>query len=249
MSRSGSLIFDLAMQFLAPIEGKFSDNPADKGGQTKWGISQFAHPDVWPEIHSLDDAARLVYWPRFWQALELDKLTPGLAVVAFDWAVHSGVGVVRKSLLLVKGQANPAWELQRLRFRFIGDGTQRGRFTQPGFDKTTFLEGHLDRLAQLDFLLATLEPPAKLSRMEVQKMPALLLPANEPKPLLYARRGWAFLLGILPTVVTLAGTLGWHPTDPNGVVSSLDGIVQSIFGALIGGLSLWSYLKPDKPKV
>lgn len=244
------------MEWLAPIEGEWSDDPADLGGQTKWGVSRLFHPDVWPEIHSLTDATRLVYWPRFWLALGCDTFPPALGVVVFDWAVNSGPGAARRYLQ----PGIDVWEYLEARVRFLANGTQHARFTTAGVDKTHFLEGHWVRTLRLAHLVADLdlapevdrvpevenEPPtASLPTQETQTMPVF---ATEPKPLVYSRRVWAALLGLLPTLVTLMAGFGWNVPLPDGLVAGLDGAVQALFGLVVAGLALWSKVRPDSPK-
>lgn len=71
-------------------EGGYVNNPADPGGETKWGISKRSYPRV--DIKSLtQDAAEKIYYDDFWQPLQADHLYDGVAWQLFDFAVNSGI--------------------------------------------------------------------------------------------------------------------------------------------------------------
>lgn len=62
----------------------------DTGGDTRWGISKRAHPDV--DIASLTRiGAMAIYHARYWRALQADKLPRGLDLCVYDAAVNMGV--------------------------------------------------------------------------------------------------------------------------------------------------------------
>jgi hypothetical protein len=70
----------------------------DTGGDTKYGISKNANPDV--DIDKLTiEGARKLYKDRYWNAISGDKLAainPALAQVAFDTAVNQGVSKAKQ---------------------------------------------------------------------------------------------------------------------------------------------------------
>lgn len=70
-------------------EGGYVNDPRDPGGETKFGISKRAHPDV--DIASLTiDQARDIYRRDYWDANRLGELPARMAVAVFDGAVNSG---------------------------------------------------------------------------------------------------------------------------------------------------------------
>lgn len=75
-------------------EGGFTEDPADPGGATRWGISQRANPEINPKTltrKQASDIYREKYWKPTVEALGLDA--PGseaLALSVFDFAVNSG---------------------------------------------------------------------------------------------------------------------------------------------------------------
>lgn len=75
---------------------KYTNLPNDKGGPTKWGITQttaraFGYNG---RMQDLDyDTAFAIYKERFWHAPKFDEInirSDKLAVAMFDWGVNSG---------------------------------------------------------------------------------------------------------------------------------------------------------------
>jgi len=70
--------------------GGYTNDPVDPGGETKWGISKRANPDV--DIKNLTrDQAVEIYKKRYWKD-EWEKLGFPLAVCMMDTAVNGGNG-------------------------------------------------------------------------------------------------------------------------------------------------------------
>ncbi len=70
---------------------KFTDDPIDRGGATKYGISQRAYPNV--DIRNLtEQQARDIYKRDYWDRVHADKITSqAIAENIFDTAVNMGV--------------------------------------------------------------------------------------------------------------------------------------------------------------
>ena len=67
--------FHTAMKFiLSPdVEGEYSNDPNDPGGETKWGISKRAYPDL--DIRNLTKADALaIYFRDYWTACDCDNI-------------------------------------------------------------------------------------------------------------------------------------------------------------------------------
>lgn len=90
--------FERAVKRLLKIEGGYSDHPADSGGATRWGVTEFlarAHGyrgDMrdYPVAMALD-----VYHAEFWTRLRLDDiaiLSPAIAYELFDTEVNTPAG-------------------------------------------------------------------------------------------------------------------------------------------------------------
>lgn len=81
--------FDSAVKFILKAEGADSDDPKDPGGLTRYGISQRAHPDV--SVAKLTERAAVdLYRARYWEAYQLEKLPPPIAVAVMDGTVQHG---------------------------------------------------------------------------------------------------------------------------------------------------------------
>jgi len=85
------MTFDECFEKLIGHEGELSNHPADKGGLTKYGISQRAYPAL--DIAALTlDTAKEIYRRDYWSRAQCDRLPPALAFQVFDGAVNSGIG-------------------------------------------------------------------------------------------------------------------------------------------------------------
>jgi lysozyme family protein len=83
--------FDQCFDKLISHEGGYVNDPRDPGGETKFGISKRAYPQV--DIKNLTlDAAKAIYKRDYWDRAQCDKLPPQVAYLLFDAAVNSGIG-------------------------------------------------------------------------------------------------------------------------------------------------------------
>jgi len=89
--------FPKALNFVLKWEGGYSHDPNDPGGETNWGISKRAYPDL--DIKNLTkDQAMRIYVNDYWVPLDGDSLPWPLDLIAFDTAVNMGVS--RSKVLL-----------------------------------------------------------------------------------------------------------------------------------------------------
>lgn len=83
--------FDQCFDKLISHEGGYVNDPRDPGGETKFGISKRAYPQV--DIKNLTlGAAKEIYKRDYWDRAQCDKIHPSVAYVLFDAAVNSGIG-------------------------------------------------------------------------------------------------------------------------------------------------------------
>ena len=90
--------FEHGWKFVQRWEGGYVNDPADPGGETKYGISKRAHPEVNIKDLTLEQAAQ-IYRKDYWDALKLDQLVetrPLFAITVFDAAVNLGPLQARK---------------------------------------------------------------------------------------------------------------------------------------------------------
>lgn len=91
--------FDQAFARTVGIEGGYSNNPADRGGETMWGITEAvarAHGYHGPMKDMPILAAKDIYRQSYWLLLHLDQVdavSPAIAMEMFDTAVNCGPGV------------------------------------------------------------------------------------------------------------------------------------------------------------
>ena len=89
--------FDAAFEALIGHEGGYVNDPRDPGGETKFGISKRAYPNV--DIKSLTlDAAKAIYRKDYWGPAQAEALPACVAFDVFDMAVNSGVKTAIRTL-------------------------------------------------------------------------------------------------------------------------------------------------------
>lgn len=90
-------VWESAFDLLMKNEGGYVDNPHDKGGKTKYGISKRAYPNE--DIANLTiERAKEIYKRDYWNRCKCDLLPDALSVAVFDFAVNSGVNRAIKYL-------------------------------------------------------------------------------------------------------------------------------------------------------
>ena len=92
--------FALALKFTLFAEGGYSDNSADSGGPTNYGITQGTW-DAYTAAQGLVPSpvdklplstAKAIYQHMYWEAGHCPELPEKLAICHFDWCVNHGVG-------------------------------------------------------------------------------------------------------------------------------------------------------------
>jgi lysozyme family protein len=82
--------FPNALAHLLQVEGGYVDDPADRGGRTKYGITQRTYPNLDIE-HLTQDEAGAIYRRDWWDRYGYGRLTYGpLATKLLDMAVNMG---------------------------------------------------------------------------------------------------------------------------------------------------------------
>lgn len=89
--------FNKAVNIVFDHEGFYSDDSNDSGGETKFGISQKAYPDL--DIKNLTKKhAKFLYEQDYWNSCKCLGLPKTLRLVVFDCAVNQGVHFASKAL-------------------------------------------------------------------------------------------------------------------------------------------------------
>lgn len=93
------MAFDQAFARTVGLEGGYSNNRADRGGETMWGITAAvarANGYSGPMAQMPMEIAKAIYRARYWDLLDLDpvdQISPAIAAKIFDLAVNCGPGV------------------------------------------------------------------------------------------------------------------------------------------------------------
>ncbi len=98
--------FDSAFKITLGFEGGYSNEPADKGGKTMYGITEGTLNSAIQKgvvertsIHNLTiEQAKKIYRTMYWQPVKGDELGEPLDLLVFDCAVNSGVGTAVRLL-------------------------------------------------------------------------------------------------------------------------------------------------------
>lgn len=157
--------FEKALAFVLAREGGKSDHPADKGGRTNKGITQFTYDayktakakaqgvpyvetDVW---EATDEEIADIYRRRYWEPSGASMEQWPLSLAIMDFAVHSGPARAKKNLQLVQSgggtMLNPKQQAIALtaRRRQMMQNIVNNDRTQK-----VFLKGWLNRVDLLD---------------------------------------------------------------------------------------------------
>ena len=98
--------FETVVHMVLEHEGGYVNHPSDPGGETKYGISKRAYPDVDIAELTKDDAADL-YKRDYWDRIKGDDLPAGVAC-----AVH-GLCCQFRNLTCIKSSPIRLWNHKR----------------------------------------------------------------------------------------------------------------------------------------
>lgn len=97
--------FDDVFDRLIGVEGDYVNDPKDPGGETKYGISKRAYPEL--DIAALTrEDAEAIYLRDFWNPIEADMLPEAVTFQLFDFAVNSGIETATRYLQRALGVAD-----------------------------------------------------------------------------------------------------------------------------------------------
>lgn len=126
-------------------DGGYTNDLTDPGGETKWGISKRAYPDI--DIKSLTkEEALIIYEKDYWLKIGADKMEKRMAIACFDSAVNCGVGRTRSWLAELENKPDvkdkARWMIQR-RTQYYLDLVKK----RPALNK--YIKGWLNRVNDL----------------------------------------------------------------------------------------------------
>jgi lysozyme family protein len=157
--------FDACMPFIFKAEGGYSDNPADPGGPTNFGITlaTLRAYEGDPNL-TADDAkkltpavAREIYRTAYWNRMQCGALPAGLDLEVFDFGVNSGPAESVKTLQRLVGvtQDGSVGPITLAAVRQFNVGDLIGRFAQArlafyqSLNMPEFEQGWATRVAQI----------------------------------------------------------------------------------------------------
>lgn len=80
-------------------DGSPTNDPADLGGRTQFGISEKANPEAWLDNKVTEEEAREIYKRKYVFGPKFDKiLDTGLRAQLVDWGVNSGPAIAIQAL-------------------------------------------------------------------------------------------------------------------------------------------------------
>lgn len=89
--------FEDAVELVLKHEGGYSNDSRDAGGETNYGISKSAYPNIDIKKLTKDDAIK-IYRADYWDKINADLLPKHLRYIAFDCAVNQGVSFCKREL-------------------------------------------------------------------------------------------------------------------------------------------------------
>jgi lysozyme family protein len=142
-------IFDRAFDLVIGSEGGYVNDPRDPGGETKFGISKRAYPDV--SIADLDVlAAKAIYMKDYFVRVGAEGQQFFKAYVLFDSAVLHGVSWALHFNSLCTQKNSPNWQEEFLTARAMAEREDR--------NWATYGKGWTERLIRVA-LQSLLEAP------------------------------------------------------------------------------------------
>ncbi len=140
-----TLGFDKAWEFTKRWEGGYVNDPKDPGGETKYGISKKAYPNL--DIGKLtEDEAKEIYRQDYWEAAKCGELSIDLGVAVFDSAVNCGVTRALRWL----DETNDTTDYLKLRQTYYERLVQRnpvmGRFIKGWLNRLRALSAYIQQI-------------------------------------------------------------------------------------------------------
>lgn len=140
---------DLCMPRIIAHEGtKYTNNPKDPGGPTKYGITlatyrRYLNPSATPaDIQKMTLAiADHIYELEYWNALDCNALPPGIDYTVMDYGVNSGIGRAGRVLRQVVGMSTATWRISPDVIAAINDRDVDAVITAVNNERLQFLHG------------------------------------------------------------------------------------------------------------
>lgn len=92
--------YEFCIKEVLKSEGGYTNDPADSGGETNFGITQ--RETSIPVKTMTVEQAKAIYKKKYWDAVDGDNLPSGVDYTVFDYGVNSGVARAKKVYASVK---------------------------------------------------------------------------------------------------------------------------------------------------
>lgn len=98
------ILFEEIIDLILEHEGGYVNHPSDPGGETKFGISKRAYPNL--DIKTLSKAeAKRIYKRDYWDKMHLDDFKDSLVQAhVFDHGINAGISRAARILSTVVGR-------------------------------------------------------------------------------------------------------------------------------------------------
>jgi len=97
--------YDFCIREVLKSEGGYTNDPADSGGETNFGITQ--RETSIPVKTMTKDQAIAIYKKKYWDTVDGDNLPSGVDYTVFDYGVNSGVARAKKIYNQFKDEKDP----------------------------------------------------------------------------------------------------------------------------------------------
>ncbi len=163
MTEENKELFKKALAFVLKWEGGYVNDPADRGGATNKGITQYTY-NSWllsqgkqrKDVKFIsNEEVEAIYFKRYWLAAGCNKMSKKFAVLCFDTAVNMGTGVVKAT-----GMTRNEEFLRAAQYKYVDKYIAAKRAKYYEFAKVPsqkkFLNGWLNRLNALQKFIETI---------------------------------------------------------------------------------------------
>lgn len=115
--------FESCIDNVLKHEGGYVNDPDDLGGETNYGISKRAYPDI--DIKALTrKEAKAIYEKDYWIRYKIEKMPEELRYIYFDMVLNMGPGNAAKVVQRTANAKNPAPERIKVDGR-VGPATRK----------------------------------------------------------------------------------------------------------------------------
>ena len=152
--------FFMSLDIVFSSEGKYVNNPDDKGGPTNMGVTQSTYNDYCIRhnmpIKNVKQLSKneviQVYYNDFWKKLDLDKENnPIKSLILFDTAVLHGVGGAKEIYKKSNGNLNKVLEIRREHYRNkVRKEPKQKQFEKGWYNRINRLEKILNRYQEIN---------------------------------------------------------------------------------------------------